>query len=272
MNKSNWLGPAGIGALVLIAGPLAVHVVKADGAPETGALTYAGVLTDAAGSPLPSPQDIVITVWDSGIAGNETCAGSFPAAVLDDDGRFQVTMPDECAAAVSGNTDLWIEVAVGASTLERTKIGAVPYALEATNARSLGGLPAVAFQQRVDAAGCSSGSTISAIAEDGTVSCRPDADTTYLAGDGLSLNAGTFAVATPTTEPATNFPLTSAINGAVDHVTTQTYAFCALSYVRYPANATGTTHWCVVSRNGDGTWTLQAAGTDEVARCGMTCF
>jgi hypothetical protein len=51
-----------------------------------------------------------------------------------DSGRFSVALPDTCATAVKASPDAWAEVLVDGASLGRTKIGAVPYALEAGHA------------------------------------------------------------------------------------------------------------------------------------------
>jgi hypothetical protein len=50
------------------------------------------------------------------------------------------------------------------------------------------------YTQRRVSSNCTSGSAIQSIAEDGTVICETDDNTTYLAGDGLSLSTNTFAI------------------------------------------------------------------------------
>jgi hypothetical protein len=50
-------------------------------------------------------------------------------------GRFQLALPD-CQAAVGASPDLWLEAIVDGKSLGRTKLGAVPYAIEASHAVS----------------------------------------------------------------------------------------------------------------------------------------
>src|SRR6185369_12095838 len=49
-------------------------------------------------------------------------------------GRFKIKLPPECRAAVKGSPDVWVEVEVDGGPLGRTKLGVVPYALEAGHA------------------------------------------------------------------------------------------------------------------------------------------
>jgi hypothetical protein len=130
-----------LGALVVSAGiGYTVRAARASGVPSTGALVYTGILTDAAGAALSSPQNVGVAIYDAQSAGNKVCERAAQSTTLDPAGRFQVTMPDTCAAAVGANSDLWVEVTLGGNSLGRSKAGAVPYAIEANNATRLQGL------------------------------------------------------------------------------------------------------------------------------------
>ena len=186
-----------------------IHAARAGGIPATGALVYSGLLSNASGAPLASPQDVEVGVWDKASVGTQQCLGSFPGTTLDSSGRFQVTMPDTCAGKVGGNPDLWVEVKVGTTILGRTKIGAVPYAIEANHAVTAGkaddsallnGSAATDFQKRVVPAGCAANSSIRVIGADGSVTCEADDNTSYTGATGLvpAGMIGIFATACPT--------------------------------------------------------------------------
>jgi hypothetical protein len=49
-------------------------------------------------------------------------------------GSFQLALPNECTTVVHDRTDLWVELIVDSVLLPRTKLGAVPYAVEADHA------------------------------------------------------------------------------------------------------------------------------------------
>ena len=66
-----------------------VHAARAGGIPATGALVYSGVLTNANGSELASPQDIEVGVWDKLSGGTQQCLGSFAGTTLDASGRSE---------------------------------------------------------------------------------------------------------------------------------------------------------------------------------------
>jgi hypothetical protein len=108
---------------------------RAAGIPATTPMTYSGVLTDMAGTPLTGSKNIQIQFWDAATAGNSTCMVG-PASQMLNAGAFQVALPDTCTAAVHGSPDQWVEVFVDGASLGRTKLGAVPYAVEADKAKS----------------------------------------------------------------------------------------------------------------------------------------
>jgi hypothetical protein len=131
-----WLtvGLAGLGV-----GLGALRVAHANGIPASGALVYSGILTDGSGNPLASPQSLGIAVYDSATGGRKVCEQSPKDVDVDVSGRFQVSMPDACVAAIAAQPELWVEVSVAGSSLGRSKIGAVPYAVEAGDAARLQG-------------------------------------------------------------------------------------------------------------------------------------
>jgi hypothetical protein len=97
-------------------------------------MTYSGVLLDAAGKPLPSPQIIEVKLWPSGTPGTTAlCTSSPKSTPIDSSGRFSIPI-DPCVATIKSTPDAWAEVIVGTSSLGTSKIGAVPYAVEAAHA------------------------------------------------------------------------------------------------------------------------------------------
>ncbi|MBX3092871.1 MAG: hypothetical protein KF764_14070 [Labilithrix sp.] len=110
----------------------AVRTARADGVPAVNALSYSGVVEDAAG-PVQGPHNIQVTLYDAASSGNATCQTP-PTSVTLVNGRFTIALPDACAAAVASKSDTWVSVLVDGSDTGRTKIGAVPYALEAGRA------------------------------------------------------------------------------------------------------------------------------------------
>jgi hypothetical protein len=75
---------------------------------------------------------VTVTVWDALKDGNKVCEAS-AEKVKPIAGRFQLPLPD-CQAAVGASPELWLEAVIDGSSLGRTKLGAVPYAVEANHA------------------------------------------------------------------------------------------------------------------------------------------
>jgi hypothetical protein len=122
----------GISSLGLAAGVGYAIRAAASGIPPTNALSYAGVLEDATG-PITGSHRIQVILYDAATAGNNLCE-STPAALGISDGHFSVQLPDTCTTAVAANPNVWADVLVDGSDTGRTKIGAVPYAVEAQHA------------------------------------------------------------------------------------------------------------------------------------------
>ena len=79
------------------------------------------------------PHNIQVLFFDAPSAGVQVCQ-SAPTPVTLTNGRFSVLLPEPCSAAVKASPNLWINVIVDGSDTGRAKIGAVPYALEASHA------------------------------------------------------------------------------------------------------------------------------------------
>jgi hypothetical protein len=77
-----------------------------------------------------------VELWTDGEAGagKKVCEAVVETVELQA-GRFQVALTD-CDAEVKKNHNLWTEVRVDGASLGRTKLGAVPYAIEAAHATS----------------------------------------------------------------------------------------------------------------------------------------
>jgi hypothetical protein len=112
---------------------LVVERVRAAGAPTSRALTYTGYLTSTDGTPVDGSMSVALAIFAEASGGTALCEVGGPRVEVED-GNFQLPLPDECTAAVQSNPDLWIEVAVSGSPVGRTKLGAVPYAVEASHA------------------------------------------------------------------------------------------------------------------------------------------
>jgi len=99
------------------------------------ALFYAGFITDDTNVPLDGDQTIELKVLiDSvGSPGGELCTTG-PVTVPVDQGRFRMAVPDTCKAAFEAEPNTWVRLVVNGTELGATRVGAVPYALEAGRA------------------------------------------------------------------------------------------------------------------------------------------
>jgi hypothetical protein len=125
-------GIFGLGAIVA-SGVLFVARARAAGIPDADALTYTGYLEDPDGTPVSGTKGIGISLYDAAAKGAEVCRQN----VMDFElvaGRFQILLPDTCTTAVKANPNLWVEIQVEGALLGRSKLGAVPYSLEAAHA------------------------------------------------------------------------------------------------------------------------------------------
>lgn len=106
---------------------------RAAGVPTTTPLTYSGTLTDTSGVALTGSKNLQVQFWDMATAGNVVCTTGSAAQMLIN-GGFSIALPDPCVAVIHSTQDVWAEVLVDGASTGRTKIGAVPYALEADSA------------------------------------------------------------------------------------------------------------------------------------------
>jgi len=77
--------------------------------------------------------NILLILYDAATAGNNLCQSASVALTLAN-GHFSVPLPDACTTAIGANPSVWVDVLVDGSDTGRTKIGAVPYAVEANHA------------------------------------------------------------------------------------------------------------------------------------------
>lgn len=189
-------------ALFLVPQLAQIDGAKADGIPQKNALSYTGVLENADGTPLTGDHRIEIKLWTSvERTGSAPCTTN-PQQVELINGRFSLTLPDDCVEVVKSHSDVWVEVLDNSVSLGAAAVGATPYAVEAgrsseasraTSAESLAGTPADQFQRRIQG-WCADGSNVRAIAPDGNITCQPDSDTRYSAGAGISVESDMISV------------------------------------------------------------------------------
>jgi hypothetical protein len=120
-------------ALVALGGAFLAGRAFAGGIPAAGALAYSGRLEDASGTPLSGSRNLQIIFWNAKTAGAKAC--ETPSAPVElSGGRFTIALPETCTNSVKAAPDLWVEILVDGSALPRTKVGAVPYAVESAHA------------------------------------------------------------------------------------------------------------------------------------------
>jgi hypothetical protein len=142
--KRRVVGGVGLGALLVAVGvgaliQLRARQATADGVPSATPLTYSGILEDN-GSLVDETRTIQIVLWndaESTADANRLCSTTADTPVQG--GRFRVTLAGACAGAVADEADVWVQVLVDAVSLGRSKLGAVPYALEAARASAATG-------------------------------------------------------------------------------------------------------------------------------------
>jgi len=141
-RKPFLVGLVGCLMFVGLAGAYLVGRARAAGIPASTAMTYSGTLTDASGVPLTGSKNLQVAFFKMATAmTGETpeCVVALPGQMLVG-GAFQATLPDTCTDAVHRLSDLWIEVSVDGAPLPRTKIGAVPYAVEVDRSCPVAGM------------------------------------------------------------------------------------------------------------------------------------
>jgi len=130
-----------LGALALsVVGMVAAYRLgraRADGVPMVNPLYYGGMLDDG-GRPVEGTRNVTVRLWDAATAGATVCTTNAGVTAFSG-GRFRVALDGACVGAVRANPELWAELQVEGTTFPRTKLGAVPYALEAGRATGAAG-------------------------------------------------------------------------------------------------------------------------------------
>jgi hypothetical protein len=213
---------------VALTGAFLAGRARASGIPSTAALTYSGVLEDVNGAPLAGSKEIEIALFDAQLAGSKQCDAKQKVVLVN--GRFQVLLPDTCTQAVQAGTDLWIEVSVDGASLGRTKLGAVPYAVEANHAATAS---AALVAATANAAAGSLASSITALQSDvGALKARADLRVSYKSGNNGTVSCDVFCA-------GENWGGWTGTCVAAERLDTRTYVGCAAT------NSTnGLDCWC----------------------------
>jgi hypothetical protein len=142
MLKRHELKPVVGLALAMAVGYGLAHV-RAAGPPTQQPLWYSGTVSNAAGEPISGNHKVGVRLFDSTDKTAQSLCLVGPKDVSFDSGRFRVDVSQceskqQTAAVFASKTDLYVELTIDddGKPFERTKIGAVPFALEAQHAVS----------------------------------------------------------------------------------------------------------------------------------------
>jgi hypothetical protein len=125
-----WAGVITVGAAVGAGYVIRAH---ADGIPATNTMTYAGTLSNSSG-PLSGSHTVTVSLYSAASGGTQQCTtGATPVTVLSN-GYFSVPLPVACTPYVAANPNEWVDVVVDGTDTGTVQIGAVPYAVTASNA------------------------------------------------------------------------------------------------------------------------------------------
>jgi hypothetical protein len=116
---------------------------------------YFGGTLDENGVLVTGTRDVTVRLYDAESGGTPLCETAAPAAPLQA-GRFRIALNARCTTAVRDNANVWSQLTVGTTTIAgRSRLGAVPYAVEAQRADGLtpAGLAQVAPVRTFYAAG-----------------------------------------------------------------------------------------------------------------------
>jgi hypothetical protein len=140
-KRDAYLKLAGLGAGLILAASAGYGLrALAEGAPTMKPLFYSGTL-EANGKFASGAYAIVLALFDAESAGTQVCV-SESADVPVEAGRFRVEVSADCVKALQMRPDVWAAVkftgpdGVPHELLKRSKIGAVPFSLEAQHAVS----------------------------------------------------------------------------------------------------------------------------------------
>jgi hypothetical protein len=114
---------------------------RGDGPPATDPLVYSGVLEEG-GAPVTGLREVKLVLWNDptlSAPANRKCETTPQAKAQVAAGRFRVPLDPSCEGAVKANPELWVEVIVENQSLGRSKLGAVPFAIEAGRAAEASG-------------------------------------------------------------------------------------------------------------------------------------
>jgi hypothetical protein len=109
---------------------------RADGIPATPTMYY-GVSLEENGAPVTGTRDVAVRFFGVETGGTRLCETLANGTTVSQ-GRARIALDETCRNAVRDNQNVWVELAVGGNVVgARSRIGAVPYAVEAARADGL---------------------------------------------------------------------------------------------------------------------------------------
>jgi formylglycine-generating enzyme required for sulfatase activity len=136
----------GVGVAAVVFGAYELGRARAQNIPSMPTMFY-GVSLDENGTPITGTRDLRVRFFDGEMGGTQLCETLANSTTVTQ-GRARIALSETCRTAVQQNANVWVELAVGGSVVgARSRIGAVPYAVEAQRANDL----TPAAQQRLTA-------------------------------------------------------------------------------------------------------------------------
>jgi hypothetical protein len=133
MTKQTAIILVGVAILGALAG-LGLKALAA-GIPSPTSLYYAGTLTET-GVPVNGTRAITVNLWPDGTTSSTALCTTVASTVNVNNGRFRIPLSSTCKTAINQNANAWVEVIDGTTSLGRSPVGAVPYAVESDHAVS----------------------------------------------------------------------------------------------------------------------------------------
>jgi hypothetical protein len=127
---------AGLATAAIFAAGYQLGRARADGIPSAPTMFY-GVSLDENGAPVSGTRDLRVRFFDAEMGGAQLCETLANSTTVTQ-GRARIALSETCRTAVQQNVNVWVEFAVGGNVVgARSRVGAVPYAVEAQRANDL---------------------------------------------------------------------------------------------------------------------------------------
>ena len=192
-------------ALVLLFLCASTATAFAQGAPST--VSFVARLADG-NLPVAGSHDFVFALYDAPSGGTQLWTETRNAVNVPSDGLLYLDLGSvtPLTSTILNGSARYLEITLdGVVSDPRVMIESVPYALSsaiashASDSDALSGHPPSYFQRAIGTP-CAVGNYVQGIGADGTLSCAPDLNTLYTAGNGLLLTATTFSIDTTKTQ------------------------------------------------------------------------